>query len=80
MYLKLIRLGWGQENPAFRQVYTTLFIPQGTPEQIRWLNDLQRISTSPELAASDAGRLVLPGRERPGPPRRCTDARAARRA
>jgi pimeloyl-ACP methyl ester carboxylesterase/DNA-binding CsgD family transcriptional regulator len=51
MYIRLIRLGWGQENPAFRQVYTTLFIPRGTPEQIRWLNDLQRISTSPELAA-----------------------------
>jgi len=51
LLVKLIRLGWGQDNPAFRQVYTTLFIPLGTPEQIRWLNDLQRISTAPEIAA-----------------------------
>ena len=52
MFLGLIRLGWGQDNPAFRQVYTTLFIPRGTPDQMAWLNDLQRISTSPELAAA----------------------------
>lgn len=52
LLLNLIKLGWGQDNPAFRQVYTTLFIPRGTPEQMRWLNDLQRISTSPELAAT----------------------------
>ena len=50
MYLKLIELGWGRENPAFRQVYSTMFLPDGTPEQISWFNDLQRISTSPENA------------------------------
>jgi len=51
MLLKLIRHGWGQENEAFRQVYTTLFIPGGTAEQARWFNDLQRLTTSPEIAA-----------------------------
>ncbi len=49
--LGLIRHGWGQENHAFRQVYTTMFIPGGTAEQARWFNDLQRLSTSPEIAA-----------------------------
>jgi pimeloyl-ACP methyl ester carboxylesterase/DNA-binding CsgD family transcriptional regulator len=49
--LGLIRHGWGQENHAFRQVYTTLFIPGGTSEQVHWFNDLQRLSTSPEIAA-----------------------------
>lgn len=49
--LKLISFGWGQENSAFRQVYTTLFIPEGTDLQMRWLNDLQRITTSPKHAA-----------------------------
>ncbi|MFZ0669408.1 MAG: hypothetical protein WBV76_24180 [Pseudolabrys sp.] len=29
MMLKLVEIGWGHENPAFRQVYTTLFIPDG---------------------------------------------------
>jgi len=46
----LMRLGWGQENPAFRQVYTSLFIPGGSAEQMQWLNGLQRNTTSPENA------------------------------
>jgi pimeloyl-ACP methyl ester carboxylesterase len=45
-----MRHGWGQENPAFRQIFTSLFIPDGTAEQMQWFNDLQRISTSPENA------------------------------
>jgi pimeloyl-ACP methyl ester carboxylesterase/DNA-binding winged helix-turn-helix (wHTH) protein len=49
--LKLMRLGWGQENPAFRQIFTSLFIPGGTFEQMKWFNDLQRMTTSPENAA-----------------------------
>lgn len=48
--LKLVELGWGRENPAFRQVYTTLFIPDSKPEQFHWFTDLQRMSTSPENA------------------------------
>ena len=47
---QVMRIGWGKPNAAFRQVYTTLFIPDGTPEQIHWFDDLQRISTSPEVA------------------------------
>lgn len=46
--LKLVELGWGRDNPAFRQVYTTIFIPDCRPEQYRWFTDLQRLSTSPE--------------------------------
>jgi len=48
---KLAEVGWGQENPAFRQIFTTLFIPGGTPEQHRWFNELERVSTSPAMAA-----------------------------
>jgi DNA-binding winged helix-turn-helix (wHTH) protein/pimeloyl-ACP methyl ester carboxylesterase len=48
--LSLVRQGWGQENPAFRQFFTSLFLPEGTPEQMQWFNDLQRITTSPENA------------------------------
>jgi pimeloyl-ACP methyl ester carboxylesterase len=47
----LVREGWGQDNPAFRQIFTSWYIPDGSPEQWRWWNDLQRISTSPENAA-----------------------------
>ncbi len=49
--IDLIKAGWGKDNPAFRQVFSTLFMPEGTPKQIRWFNELQRISTSPETAA-----------------------------
>jgi class 3 adenylate cyclase/pimeloyl-ACP methyl ester carboxylesterase len=49
--LTLVRLGWGQENPAFRQIFTSQFIPGGTKEQADWFNELQRLSTSPEDAA-----------------------------
>ena len=48
--LKLIELGWGQGNPAFRQVFTTMFIPDSKPEQYRWFNESQQMSTSPENA------------------------------
>lgn len=46
----LIRQGWGSENPAFRQFFTSLFVPDGNPEQMQWFNDLQRITTSPDNA------------------------------
>jgi pimeloyl-ACP methyl ester carboxylesterase len=48
--LTLMRQGWGQENPVFRQIFTSLFIPGGTEEQTKWYNDLQRLTTSPENA------------------------------
>jgi pimeloyl-ACP methyl ester carboxylesterase/DNA-binding winged helix-turn-helix (wHTH) protein len=43
----LVRHGWGQENPAFRQMFTSQFIPGGTIEQVQWFNDLQKMTTSP---------------------------------
>jgi len=46
----IVEQGWGKENPAFRQFFTSLFFPEGTPEQMQWFNDLQRITTSPENA------------------------------
>src|SRR5262249_6351621 len=49
--LKLVRVGWGRDNPAFRQVFTSLMIPGATLEQAQWVNDLQRVSNSPENAA-----------------------------
>src|SRR5438067_3725585 len=48
--LTLVRLGWGKDNPAFRQLWTSLYAPDATPEQAQSFNDLQRISTSPENA------------------------------
>jgi class 3 adenylate cyclase/pimeloyl-ACP methyl ester carboxylesterase len=47
----LMRVGWGGENAAFRQLFTSQFIPGGTKEQADWFNELQRISASGEVAA-----------------------------
>jgi pimeloyl-ACP methyl ester carboxylesterase len=48
--LTLMRHGWGPENPAVRQLFTSQFIPGGTKEQADWFNELQRISASPDDA------------------------------
>ena len=49
--IELIRLGWGKDNPAFRQVFTSRFMPGATDKQLEWFNDLCRRTTSPEIAA-----------------------------
>jgi len=49
--IDMTRLGWGKDNPAFRQVFTSRFIPGATDEQIGWFNELCRKTTSPEIAA-----------------------------
>ena len=49
--VELIRWGWGTDNVAFRQVFTSRFIPDATPEQLEWWNDLCRRTTTPEIAA-----------------------------
>lgn len=51
LLVKLIELGWGKEDSAFRQVFSTQFIPDSTLDHLRWFNELQRKATSPETAA-----------------------------
>ena len=48
--LTLMRHGWGSENAAFRQIFTSRFLPDAMPEQMQWFNDLQRMTASPENA------------------------------
>ena len=48
---KLTEIGWGRDNPAYRQIFTSMFVPEATTEHMRSFNDLQRMSTSPEIAA-----------------------------
>lgn len=49
--LTLMRLGWGKGNPAFRQIFTSQFMPGATKEQWDWFNELQRISIAGDTAA-----------------------------
>jgi DNA-binding SARP family transcriptional activator/pimeloyl-ACP methyl ester carboxylesterase len=47
----LMRTGWGQNNAAFRQVFTTRFMPEASSKQMLCFNDLQRKTVSPENAS-----------------------------
>jgi pimeloyl-ACP methyl ester carboxylesterase/DNA-binding winged helix-turn-helix (wHTH) protein len=46
----MIATAWGGTNPAFRAVFTTYFMPDATSEQMRWFNDLQAQTATPEAA------------------------------
>lgn len=46
----LIRSGWESDNPAFRQVFTSQFMPDATKDQMDSFNELSRISTSAQNA------------------------------
>jgi len=49
--VELTRVGWGRDNPAFRQVFTSRFIPEGTHEQVDWFNELCLKTATGEVAA-----------------------------
>jgi pimeloyl-ACP methyl ester carboxylesterase/AraC-like DNA-binding protein len=64
--ITLTQVGWGADNPAYRQLFTNHYIPDATPKQMGWFNEMQRLSASPEnavklqrtLAAIDVRELL----------------------
>jgi pimeloyl-ACP methyl ester carboxylesterase len=50
--LMMMQAGWGSPNSAFMQAFSTLYLPNGTAEQVHWFSDLQRQTTSPENAVA----------------------------
>ncbi len=58
MVLKLIELGWGRDEPSYRQMFSMQFMPGGTLEQINSFSELQRKSASPENAVRIASCLM----------------------
>jgi pimeloyl-ACP methyl ester carboxylesterase len=48
--ISAIRAGWTDPDPTFRHLFSMLFLPHGTAEQMAWYDDLQRRSTSAETA------------------------------
>lgn len=50
--IDLVRVAWARDNPTFRQVFTSRFIPGGTHEQLEWYNDLCLKTTTGDIAAS----------------------------
>ena len=49
-FLSIMRHGWGDEHSAFMKAFSSVFFPNGSSAQIKWLVDLQRITTSAENA------------------------------
>jgi pimeloyl-ACP methyl ester carboxylesterase len=49
-FLAIMRHGWGEEHSAFMKAFSSVFFPNGSPQQIKWLVNLQRITTSAENA------------------------------
>ena len=47
----LAEQGWGHPESAFSRTFSTRLAPGGTPDQQRWLTDLQRVSTDAASAA-----------------------------
>ncbi|WHI46043.1 alpha/beta hydrolase [Microbulbifer sp. VAAF005] len=48
--MTLTEVGWGKENPACRQIFSSIFMPSATPEELSWFNEFQRLTTSAENA------------------------------
>jgi pimeloyl-ACP methyl ester carboxylesterase len=46
----LIRTGWGDDSPAYRQLFSSLFMPNATHEQLEKFAERQRVTTTPECA------------------------------
>lgn len=46
----LMKLGWGADDPTFRQLFTSSMMPTATKEQADAFNELERLSASPESA------------------------------
>ena len=48
--ISLMKVGWGRDNPAFRQFFATSLMPDSQPEMISELEQVMRISTTAENA------------------------------
>ncbi len=48
--MTLTATGWGRDNPAYRQIFSSTFMPNATAEELAWFNEFQRCTTSPENA------------------------------
>jgi DNA-binding winged helix-turn-helix (wHTH) protein/pimeloyl-ACP methyl ester carboxylesterase len=70
--VEIVRVGWGRPDPQYRQIFVSRFLPEGTQEEWREFDELQRRSTSPENAwrfqqvfsdidvVEEAGRVRVP--------------------
>ncbi len=50
LLVEATRLGWSRDHAAFRQLWTSHFVPEARADEMRSFNDAQRASTSTENA------------------------------
>lgn len=48
--LALTENGWGQENTAYRHIFSATFMPDASVETLAWFDEFQRRTTSPQNA------------------------------
>ncbi len=48
---EIVRLGWGTGTVAYRRMFAELLVPNAREEQVDWVCELQRRTTTPEIAA-----------------------------
>lgn len=46
----MLQQGWGEDGPAFMRAFSSIYLPNGTPEQIKWFADIQRVAASGDMA------------------------------
>jgi pimeloyl-ACP methyl ester carboxylesterase/DNA-binding CsgD family transcriptional regulator len=51
-FAALIKVGWARPQHHFRRVFTSMMIPGASDEQMRWLDELQRVCTSATTASA----------------------------
>ena len=55
-FTQMIQVGWARPEGRFRRVFTDMLMPGATPEQMTWVDELMRMSTSTENASRSGAR------------------------
>lgn len=51
LLISLTRIGWGQANPAFRRVFSTMFMPDASSAELDVFDEVQRLCAAADMAA-----------------------------
>jgi pimeloyl-ACP methyl ester carboxylesterase len=57
-FVPMVRVGWGNDNPAFRQLFTSLFMPDASELDMRIFNEAQRVAATPRDASDFIAAMI----------------------
>ena len=58
--MRLMQVSWRKDHPAFRQVFTSRFVPGASEQQMHWWDELcRRTTTGPTMASLLAARSAI---------------------